>query len=123
MHVNNAAECQEKRQEWFDNNSKINKNIYKLQYRFDSMVNLSVTNNEFYNVNSKALELKQNGMTIKLNYLYDRETSFKPADKYWAQLQVSPGFTENIFKLMRAVGNHSPTEVIKSLEYLISNMS
>ncbi|KAF0852022.1 ABC transporter permease [Spiroplasma poulsonii] len=86
------------------------------------MVNLSVINNEFYNANAKALELKQNGMTIKLNYLYGRQTSFKPADKYWAQLQVGPGFTENIFKLMRAAGNHSPTEVVKSLEYLIGNM-
>ncbi|WP_281268770.1 hypothetical protein [Spiroplasma phoeniceum] len=40
-------------------------------------------------------------MTIKLNYLYGDETMFKPADKYWAQLQVNSGFTENIFKLMR----------------------
>lgn len=86
------------------------------------MVNLSVTNNKFYNANTKALELEQNGMTIKLNYLHGNETTFKPVDKYWAQLQVNSGFTENIFKLMRAIGNHSPTEVIKSLEYLMENI-
>ncbi len=61
-------------------------------------------------------------MIIKLNYLHGDETMFKPADKYWAQLQVNSGFTENIFKLMRAIGNHSPTEVIKTLEYLIENI-
>lgn len=116
------AVCQEKAQEWFDNNKDIDKNLYKLQYRYDSMVNLSVTNNKFYNINTKALELDQNGMTIKLNYLHGDETMFKPADKYWAQLQVNSGFTENIFKLMRAIGNHSPTEVIKTLEYLIENI-
>ncbi|APE73945.1 hypothetical protein SCITRI_0024 [Spiroplasma citri] len=38
------------------------------------MVNLSVTNNKFYNANTKALELEQNGMTIKLNYLHGNET-------------------------------------------------
>ncbi|WHQ37128.1 ABC transporter permease [Spiroplasma sp. SV19] len=122
LHVNNASTCQEKSKEWFNNNPNIDKNIYKLQYRFDSMVNLSVTNNKFYNADAKSLELEQNGMTIKLNYLQGDETNFKPADKYWAQLQVSRGFTENIFKLMRAVGNHSPTEVVKSLDFLINNM-
>ncbi|ALA98548.1 ABC transporter [Spiroplasma kunkelii CR2-3x] len=85
-------------------------------------MNLSVTNNKFYNVNTKALKLDQNGMTIKLNYLHVDETIFKPADKYSAQLQVNSDFIENIFKLMRAIGNHSPTEVIKTLEYLIENI-
>lgn len=31
LYVNTVAECQEKSQEWFDNNPKIDKNIYKLQ--------------------------------------------------------------------------------------------
>ncbi|WP_425380071.1 ABC transporter permease [Spiroplasma endosymbiont of Stenodema calcarata] len=122
LHVNDATVCQEKSEEWFNNNPNIDKNIYKLQYRFDSMVNLSVTNNKFYNHKTNSLELNQKGMTIKLNYLHGRQTNFRPADKYWGQLQVKSGLTENIFKLMRAVGNHSPTEAIKSLEYLINNV-
>ncbi|AGM24614.1 ABC transporter permease [Spiroplasma chrysopicola] len=119
-----AAGCQSNGEQWFAGLG-IGED-YQLQTRFESMIDLAIKNNDWYNPTTESLEIEQGEMKINLQYLANEKANFSPNDKYWGQLNISSGYTEHTFKTLRLLEHFkdepSGKDSLKvELQYLINN--
>lgn len=128
LQAKNSEECNGQASKWYQSEA-FDPNKYELNYRYASLIDSVITNNNKYDENSRALTTSIGDITPTIKYLKEDETNFTPNSKYWVQLKIPTNYTLNTYKLMRGLAqigepnftDDDENDFFKTMDYFSSN--
>ncbi|WP_241969942.1 ABC transporter [Spiroplasma poulsonii] len=128
LEAKSSEECNGQASKWYQSEG-FDPNKYELNYRYSSLVDSVITNNNKYDENSKTLTTSIGDIATTIKYLKETETSFTPNSKYWVQLKIPTDYSLNTYKLMRGlaqIGEPNFTDddennFFKTMDYFSAN--
>lgn len=75
--------------------------------RFTSVSDNIVTGPNYYDKEHNNFKIDVSTITLKLNYLKNKDTNFEPNDKYWVQLRIPENYSVHLINILKNIANSS----------------